>query len=378
MKLYLHSPNAKSEIKEIYVKAFANAKKLYVVTAYLTEWDTDLKLNEGCITFKLIIGKDFGITRKSACIDVMNWLPPERKSQFIVADGIAGFHPKGIFWHDIDDKFYALIGSSNLTKAAFETNYEANIFIEISEADFIASEKWVNEIDAKSVVVSNDWLDEYKEGQSSPAKVNNPKTNKNNSVKPLDLPTPNNTKKLINARRAQLAAHNLLKSRLNNLFLQCSEGEISSEQFYETLPEYWSWPSGNRLQGDGWERRGKASDFTELSKSFIRILNASDADRDDVVVKEIDNLKEQKNPSRKAFFSEILCLTYPDKYPVLNKPVHAYLSDIKFKAPKGSSEGAAYLDLAKKLRASIIQNPDHPAKNLAELDTIIWATYGHA
>jgi hypothetical protein len=32
--------------------------------------------------------------------------------------------------------------------------------------------------------------------------------------------------------------------------------------------------------------------------------------------------------------------------------------------------------LALALRRSLRQNPNHPAKNLAELDTIIWLAYG--
>jgi hypothetical protein len=28
------------------------------------------------------------------------------------------------------------------------------------------------------------------------------------------------------------------------------------------------------------------------------------------------------------------------------------------------------------MRNSLLQNPNHPAKNLAELDTVIWLKYG--
>jgi hypothetical protein len=43
--------------------------------------------------------------------------------------------------------------------------------------------------------------------------------------------------------------------------------------------------------------------------------------------------------------------------------------------PRRSSEGARYFDLAKKLRESLRQNPNYPAKNLAVLDTVIWRKY---
>jgi HKD family nuclease len=371
MKLILHSPSSGTDIKEIYNQAFTEAVKLYVVTAYLTEWDVSLELNPECEKFRVIVGKDFGITKKSACLKVMNWLPAGRKSQFMVADGIDGFHPKAIFWKDRKGKFFSLIGSSNLTKAAFETNYEANIFSEISSEDFIKAEDWVREIEEQAVVVSEDWLDEYQEGKPPPKKGDN-----GSRVKTLELPKPKGSSRAVKIRRERLESHETLKSSLHKHFLNCSNGNISTSDFYEALPALWSWESGNRLQGMGWERKGKSCDFKELSTSFIRIVNSNDGDRDDVVVKELDRLHSLKNSARRAFLSEILCLTYPDKYPVLNKPVKSYLADINFRAPKGASEGAAYLDLSKKLRSSLTFNPTHPAKNLAELDTVIWLEYG--
>jgi hypothetical protein len=72
----------------------------------------------------------------------------------------------------------------------------------------------------------------------------------------------------------------------------------------------------------------------------------------------------------------MLCLNFPDKYPLINDPVHKYLSDIKFKSPRGFSEGARCIYCATMLRAALLQNPTYPAKNLAELDTAIWGQYG--
>jgi hypothetical protein len=56
--------------------------------------------------------------------------------------------------------------------------------------------------------------------------------------------------------------------------------------------------------------------------------------------------------------------------------VWEYLKAAKYKAPRNSSEGTNFIFLAKALRASLLQNPGHPAKNLAELDTVIWLAYG--
>src|ERR1700683_4916940 len=135
MDLLLHTPDSKSKLSHLYQKAFENAVELFIVTAYLTAWDASLKLTPKCRRFRLIIGKDFGITRKGACETVMRWLPAKRKGQFLVADRIGGFHPKAVIWTEADKKVFAIIGSSNLTRAAFETNYEANVVCSLTESD---------------------------------------------------------------------------------------------------------------------------------------------------------------------------------------------------------------------------------------------------
>lgn len=132
---------------------------------------------------------------------------------------------------------------------------------------------------------------------------------------------------------------------------------------------------GGRFQDAGFEIKGKHSDFRALSKSFLRIVYAVDDDRDDVAIEEIDRLARDKVPTRSALLSEMLCLRFPKLFPVVNKPVKRYLRSIKFRPPSGSSEGAVYLDLAQKLRVSLQQNPDYPAKNLAELDAVIWLKF---
>ncbi|EQD46407.1 hypothetical protein B1B_12639, partial [mine drainage metagenome] len=110
---------------------------------------------------------------------------------------------------------------------------------------------------------------------------------------------------------------------------------------------------------------------------FVAILQTEEnnkRERDDVVRAQLDCLHASGNPARKAFLSEMLCLRFPREYPVLNKPVRAFLSENNFSAPRGASEGARYIDLAKKLRAALRANPDYPARNLAELDAMIWAS----
>ncbi|MDA8141425.1 MAG: NgoFVII family restriction endonuclease [Desulfobacteraceae bacterium] len=379
MNLILHSPNSQCNLSAHYRRAFKNAIELFIVTAYLTEWDSSLKLRSDCKTFRLIIGKDFGITRKEACKVAMRWLPSRKKWQFMVTDQIAGFHPKAVFWREANQRTFAIIGSSNLTNAAFERNYEANYYCEISEENYCSAKQWIKQIEKQSIGVSDDWLKKYKEARPADRQgLKKSKSKGQDSVPliPFTLPNHRESKEQIKCRRKQLAAHKEKKAELIKLFRRCANGKITSQEFYSELPIHWSWDVGNRFQSMGsWERTGRNSNFQQLAQSFIRILKASDGDRDDVIAEEIDQLHEDHVPTRGAFLSEMLCLQYPQEYPVLNGPVRKYLRTTKFKPPRGASEGARYIDMAKKLRFSLLQNPNHPAKNLAELDTVIWLKY---
>ncbi|ETR68424.1 MAG: hypothetical protein OMM_10542 [Candidatus Magnetoglobus multicellularis str. Araruama] len=375
MELILNLPNKNDDtLRKVYINAFSSAVELFLVTAYLTEWNSDLRLNSKCKRFRIIIGKDFGITKKSACKDVMRWLPKGRKSQFLVADAIYGFHPKAIFWKDKNGKHYSLIGSSNLSKAAFESNYEANILSEISEESFSDAKEWIHLIEEQSVVISEDWLEAYVEGKSSPVK----RKSHSNTIVDIQLPTPKDkeTHELLQKRRKKLKNHRKVETRFKSLLSDCSKNKITSKNFYTKLPDVWGDGVGNRLQGFGFEISGKHSDFKQLSKSFIRIIQSNNYEMDDCVVEEIDRLHKIGVPTRGALLTEFLCLTFPKRYPVLNNPVKKFLSAIKFKPPRGASEGDKYIDLAKKLRSSLKQQPKHPANNLAELDIIIWQEYG--
>ena len=378
MNLILHIPNSENFLKDHYHRAFDRATELFIVTAYLTEWDTALNLNQNCRRFRLIVGKDFGITRKAACEAAMRWLPAKRKGQFMVTDLIAGFHPKAVFWKESNDRCFAIIGSSNLSRAAFETNYEANVFSEISLSEYATAKKWIRSIETQAIPVSEDWLSQYKEAVQ-PRNGGKNRAGKQPTASPLvilKLPRPAGTKKQIAERRNQLAAYKERRDGIITLFRRCAERKIDSSEFYAQLPDYWSYENGDRLQGAGWERQGKGSNFRDLSRSYLKILEAADEERDDVVEEEIDRLKQNQIATRKALLSELLCLEYPTEYPVLNKPVQDYLAEVKFRAPRGASEGARYIDLARKLRFSLLQNPGHPARNLAELDTVIWLAYG--
>ena len=379
MDLILHPSDAAGGLSDRYKQACANAVELLIVNAYLTEWDSSWVLNAACRHFRMIIGKDFGITRKSACRAVMNWLPPGLKARFMVAGQIGGFHPKALFWQEASGGTFAIIGSSNLTVAAFATNYEANVFCALSPSDYQAAKAWVNTIIQQSVPVSDAWLENYREaplnGGGAKSKPKNGNSDDIAQVR-LPLPRPAGMAESIKYRQDVLGEYAKNKKGLMRLFQDCSDGNITSAAFYEALPSHWGGEVGGRIQGKGWERRGKASDFRLLTTSFLKIVNAAADTRDDVVVEEIDRLANAGTvPARRAFLSEMLCLHFPELFPVVNKPVQSYLKDVGFKPSSQASEGDSYMTLTQTLRVSLQQNPNHPAKNLAELDTVIWLKY---
>lgn len=378
-RLVLHSPQGENDLSTHYQQAFGRAREIALVTAYLTDWNTKLRLNKSCARFRLITGKDFGITRKHACKEVLKWLPRRFKGQFLVADGIAGFHPKAVFWKEEGGRSFAIVGSSNLTNAAFVRNYEANVVSELSDAEYKRVKTWLSRIERNCETVSPTWLDEYAEAEfpkPSPSGQKH-KVARSDTVRVLTikLPAPPGSKKIISDRRHALNEFGKHRAGLVRLFRRCAKGTISSAEFYSRLPDFWSHELGDRLQGKGFTIKGKHSDFAVLSRSVCTILNADDVDRDDVVASQIDLLERMHVPTRRALLSEMLCLFFPDSYPVLNTPVIRFRSAVRLRKIRGASAGSDYIYLARTLRNAIRQNPDHLAKNLAEADAVIWLQY---
>ncbi|MFZ6758140.1 restriction endonuclease PLD domain-containing protein [Undibacterium sp. Ji50W] len=362
----------------IYQRAFKHSKELYIVSAYLTNWDVKSPLGEQCKNFRLIVGKDFGITRKKACIDVMKWLPNERRAQFLVADQVTGFHPKAVFWKEVDGTCFALVGSSNLSKAAFESNCEVNSFSEISEESFKVVKNWVAILSEKSVVVSESWLQKYVEA-TPPKRPDHSSLFADTPLFELVLPDITDKGSLerhLNHRRKRMKVFKKNRDDLESLFRKTARLQWSEEtgrRFYTALNNLWeSGESGSRFQGAGWERSGRSSNFVELARSVVAVLNCDPFERDDTVSREIDRLAEKRIPTRSALFSEMLCQFFPAEFPVLNEPVRDWLKQTSFTPPRGASEGAKYIDLAIKLRSALRQSQSCAARNLAELDALIW------
>jgi len=297
---------------------------------------------------------------------------------FLVAELVGGFHPKAAFWKDSADKCYAIVGSSNLTRAAFNGNFEANVIAEISAAEFECASNWISEIEPSCVPVSEDWLAQYVESNQTGRKAGRaarPEKMGKSVAQPvvsLKIPRPAGMARELNNRRVVLENFKKKRADLKKLLIKCADGEVTSSKFYEALPTYWGFDPATRIQNIGWERKGRASNFSQLSKSLLRVLSVSNQLRDDFVQQEMDRLADLRVPTRKALFSELLCLHFPKSYPLLNGPVEWYLEQNKFRAPRGSTEGGHYIDLSRKLRAALKQNPSHAAKTLAELDAVIF------
>lgn len=377
-QLYLHRPKEPSKLTSIYRHAFKTATELYVVTAYLTDWNRRLRLNKNCKTFRLIIGKDFGITRKAACIKVRKWLPKKRRRSFLVASKIEGFHPKAVFWRDGDGKCHSIIGSSNLTKAAFETNYEANVYKTITKDEFDVAVEWIKKIKGKSRIVSDAWLKTYKEAKRANGSGGGGKGS-GETGKDIKLPSIPSNDEIIKNRRNVRTNYQKIQSEFEQLFSDCASGKVKNAEFFKQLPKYWrvnkKGKPDTRVQGSGWARTGKRSDFRLLSKHFLRIVYAEDDERDGLVAEAIDVMKAKRVSARGSFFSEMLCLRFPKLYPILDQPMRDFIKANKLQAPKGLSEGEKYVDLARRMRAAVKRNRAHRAKNLLEMDGVIWRKY---
>jgi HKD family nuclease len=377
MTIFLHTPASGTGLTDCYKRALLEGEEILIISAYLTDWSTELRLNNKCRFFRFVTGKDFGITRKAACRAVMKWLPRGFKSQFLVATQISGFHPKAVFWKSQNGESFAIVGSSNLTVAAFNKNYEVNITMQVTNEEFEAARRWVEGIIDLSVPVSEPWLKKYSESSLSghPGSNEMKADGDDSGLVNLKLPIVGGVDKLVEERRQQLKEYRKNRAKLEEMFSNCANRKISSTKFYQGLPSVWGGEVGGRLQAPGWERQGKKSDFHALSSSYMKIIAAPSTQKDDVVSRELDLLAKAKNPARGAFLSEMLCLKYPGLYPVLNNPVKKYIDDVGFAPPRGASEGDRYINLARTLRASLRQNPNYPAKNIAELDTVIWSAY---
>jgi hypothetical protein len=379
MDLILLPKSTGTGLRDIYHRALQSSVELYIVSAYLTHWEIDESLGDQCKSFLFIVGKDFGITRKAACEKVIKWLPKNRQVQFLAAESIDGFHPKSMFWRESNGKCYALVGSSNLSRAAFSTNHEVNGYSQITSVAFEGVKTWLSSIERSCVAINKKWLANYREAVQRRKPVSPKNNEKDDYVFKLALPSVNELNGLNDVllrRRKQMKLFKQVKPMLEELFRGASRSRNWSDErnlgFYKELNNCWFYgDDGSRFQSYGWERQGKGSNFKEFSKSLVSVLDAEEIARDQVVVHEIDRMGALKVTTRGALFSEMLCQFFPERYFVIDQPVIDWLKGTKVSAPRGTSEGGRYIHSARLLRAALDRVDSYPAKNLAELDAVI-------
>ena len=71
MTLYLH-PDSKGTLAKAYEDAFQSAQEIFVLSAFLRDWKS-FEIGNQCTNATLIVGKDFGITRKKALNQTLAW-----------------------------------------------------------------------------------------------------------------------------------------------------------------------------------------------------------------------------------------------------------------------------------------------------------------
>jgi hypothetical protein len=373
----LLSPNATklSELRDVYNRALDEAEELYIASAYLTEWDLSHKLGSACKRVVFLVGTDFGLTRKAAMLNVLRWVPEHISFTFLaVQSQRGGFHPKIVAWKARSGKHYCLIGSSNLSKAAFSNNCEANVMTEVSSHDFARLCAWLDSVSTESSPISKDWI-KHHYTEAKPAYKGKKAGNNVIQIKPADLPSGAACARFVRQHRRQQATFHEIAKPIRAAATRCAQGKISRSQFWQAFWKLWAHHT-SRLQGSGLQFTAKSAKWEDACGALVRILDAgkssSTAQLDHLVIKEIDQLARAGNPTRRAWLSEMLCHYFPALYPISNKPVQKWLSRIKLRGRRGATEGQRYIDLAQKLRLAVQNQHPAGARNLAELDGAIY------
>lgn len=378
MTLYLH-PDSQGSLAAAYVEAFETADEIYVLSAYLRDWKS-FELASECENATLIVGKDFGITRKQALVDALAWKQANRGVAHVyVAANIDGFHPKIVAWR-CDDTYYLIVGSSNLTVAAFESNYEANIRIKISEAKYQQITEWIADILGRSITLDLPWISAYEEAKIPAQRAPVRRVRRPSQAFALQLPRFSGLATALAERKERVEAFAPVRPEFELLLRQCADGQIEENEFYDWLILNWN-SSEWKFQGNGVFRHSRsATDWRLLCQSVVAMLDCSSAKRDRIVQKEYNKLEESGRAEvRKAFVTEMLCHFFPKDYPLWNRPINTWLKQEgrNEERPRGLSEGEKYIWLAQQVRAALRADPDYPAQNLAELDHVIWAYCRH-
>lgn len=374
----LLNPEDKDSLLSLYQKAFDTADEIYIATAFLTDWSFAFKLGKQCNHFVAVVGTNFGLTRKKAFFNILKWLPHKfQRNVFAFPQNESTFHPKILVWKK-QKKYFALVGSSNLTIAALSKNYEINSFNKISKEDYDRITQWFEDRIKSCDPVSKNWIDNFYEEAKIVRKKNQKQIVKTQPVTPVILKKMAGYKKLLAERQYKLQVFKKKKRLVLNLLKSNAKGQMKNAAFWKEFKLLWHmrWKEEDcfRFQGSGVERTcTNKTNWKKATSALVEIIesNQSNEKLDELVAEKIDILKRTSNPARKAWLSEMLCQFFPKMYPVLNTPVKTWIKENNWALDRGGTEGQKYIDLARRLRSVVRQNYDY-VKNLAELDTIIW------
>lgn len=373
MQILLSPDSEKPDgLRKAYDRAFKSATELYVASAYLTDWSMKGTLSPTCRRAVFLIGTDFSLTRTAALRTLLKWIP-KRNSVLLLAVpklSAGGFHPKVVVWRSGNGSHHCILGSSNLSKSAFDVNYEANAVSRISAAEYARLSSWLDAVSKQAIPITEDWINNhYRE-----AAIQHTKSAAPIAAIKLQLPAGESYRAGVRARRRQQAKFVAIKTKLLTAARRCSKGVLTNAKFWERFWNLWA-NHESRFQGSGIQFSGKAARWREACTALVKAVDArrsaSEIELDHIVAEEIDRLAKLGNPARGAWLSEMLCHYMPGRYPVLNSPVRKWLAANKWRGRRGASEGQRYAELARKLREAVRRKPAG-VRDLAELDAVIW------
>lgn len=285
-----------SELSKLYDTAVAEAEELLIATAYRTSWDVVSKPGRHCKRILFLVGTDFGRTRKSACRQVLRWLPRPVLSDFLAVTNLdeGAFHPKLLAWKTPSGERYAIIGSSNLSHAAFESNIEANVLTRLTAAEYNSIHGWLLQLSERTQPVTDDWLKyHYKEARPSGGAGRSQPGRRGVTIR---LPASSRYSSVLSECRRQQAAFAEIRGKLLSLIKQCATGKIANSEFWEEFWQTWS-DHPSRFQGSGLQFTGKSANWKEACRSVSEIVRASrvaPATLDNVVATEINGSRDPR------------------------------------------------------------------------------------
>jgi hypothetical protein len=347
--------------QDIIAEVVSNADEIWWASAYLTNWPLSHKCipKKSCSLCNIVIGSDFGITRKTALTDLLNWSKRTIANVFI--NESSGFHPKAIVWSK-SNKYFALIGSSNLSVAAWSTNTELNIMTEITKREYSNLTDWFKtKVIGDSDILDNTWIASYKESKRT--------RNKGRSaISEINLKIQKLGKTDLSFPKSQQRVYVRNKNEFIRIVRLCANRKLSNSVFWQRM---WDLLDGSWYGSPIWRINCKQANWQQTCKCLVEIFNSDSSQRDRIVKESIDLLESSQNPSRGAWLSEILCHHYPYAYPLINKPVKKWIRKNNLAQITNIPNGNSYLKISRIMRKILIQNKNR-FNGLGEMDHAIW------